>query len=54
MVQLRVRRTKKDPFTYCGIMFPLTHRGTKPMSVDFRLIDPLIQEMANLSSPQPN
>lgn len=53
MVHLWVRRTKKDPFTYCGIMFPITHRGTKPMSVTFRLMDPLTQEMANLFPLQP-
>jgi hypothetical protein len=44
-VHLWVRRTKRDPFTYCGLVLPLSHAGSKPVSVTFRLLTPLSREM---------
>jgi hypothetical protein len=44
-VDLWVRNTKKDPFVYCGIALPLSHEGSKPMSVTFRLLTPLTKEL---------
>jgi superfamily II DNA or RNA helicase/diadenosine tetraphosphate (Ap4A) HIT family hydrolase/HKD family nuclease/SOS-response transcriptional repressor LexA len=46
LVHLFCRRKNKGsagslPFTYCGIIVPLSHAEGKPMSVDFRLLTPL-------------
>jgi superfamily II DNA or RNA helicase/diadenosine tetraphosphate (Ap4A) HIT family hydrolase len=51
-VDLWARRDNKDPFFYCGLVLPLSHEGSKPMSVTFRLLTPLSQEMLSaLSTP---
>ena len=47
-VHLLVRRKKKEPFTYWGLVLPLSHRGSKPMSVTFRPLTPLAGEMSGL------
>jgi len=44
-VHLWVRRTKKDPFEYCGLVLPISHEGSMPMSVNFRLMTPLSKAM---------
>jgi hypothetical protein len=46
LVHLFCRRKNKGsagslPFTYCGIIVPLSHAEDKPMSVAFRLLTPL-------------
>jgi superfamily II DNA or RNA helicase/diadenosine tetraphosphate (Ap4A) HIT family hydrolase/HKD family nuclease len=41
------KRAKEVAFTYCGVLIPLTHSGAKPMSVTFRLLTPLSEEMQN-------
>jgi len=41
-LHLWVRRRKADlTFTYCGLVVPESHEGSKPMSVRFRLLTPL-------------
>ena len=47
-VHLWVRRRKTGSFTYCGLVLPLSHTGSKPMSVTFRLLTPLSRELADL------
>lgn len=49
LVHLFCRRTNKGsagavPFTYCGLLVPLSHRDDKPMSVQFRLLTPLSRQ----------
>lgn len=45
LVHLWVRASTKSAFTYCGVLIPLSHEGSKPMSVTFRLLTPLSSEM---------
>ncbi len=48
-IHLWARRTRKETaFVYCGLVVPLSHEGSKPMSVTFRLLTPLTPEMQNL------
>jgi hypothetical protein len=45
-LHLWVRRRKADrTFIYCGLVVPVSHEGSKPMSVRFRLLTPLDREM---------
>jgi hypothetical protein len=45
-IHLWARQKKTDvAFTYCGLVVPLSHRGARPMSVTFRLLTPLTDEM---------
>ena len=45
-LHLWVRRRKADgAFTYCGLVVPVSHEGSKPMSVRFRLLTPLDPEL---------
>ncbi|MCC5953693.1 MAG: DUF3427 domain-containing protein [Acidimicrobiia bacterium] len=46
LIQLFCRRRKADvAFTYCGVVVPLAHEGSKPMTVTFRLLTPLSAEV---------
>lgn len=45
LVHLWVRRDTKSAFSYCGVLIPLSHEGSKPMSVTFRLLTPLSVEL---------
>lgn len=41
-IHLWVRKRKPDnAFTYCGLVVPISHEGSKPMSVRFRLLSSL-------------
>lgn len=45
LVHLFCRRRKRDRgFTYCGVVVPFAHEGSKPMAVTFRLLSPLGDE----------
>ena len=46
LVHLWARAENSTPFTYCGLVVPLSHRGAKPMSVTFRLLSPLSVDLA--------
>ncbi len=46
LVHMFCRRTNKTPsFSYCGLVIPLSHEGSRPMSVKFRLLTPLSTDM---------
>lgn len=45
-IHLFVRRDRKHPaLTYCGLLAPIRHEGSAPMSVWFRLLTPLSPEL---------
>jgi hypothetical protein len=45
-IHLWARQKKTDiAFTYCGLVVPILHAGSKPMSVTFRLLTPLTSDV---------
>ena len=44
-IELWLRKRREDLFSYLGRVVPLEHRGSKPMSVTFRLLTPLSGEL---------
>ncbi|MGI8809290.1 MAG: DUF3427 domain-containing protein [Acidimicrobiales bacterium] len=45
-VHLFIRRRRGDvAFTYCGLVAPVRHEGSQPMTVWFRLLTPLTAEL---------
>ncbi|WP_396912036.1 DUF3427 domain-containing protein [Mycolicibacterium sp.] len=44
-IELWMRRRSADPFTYIGRAVPLSHEGSQPMLVTFRLLTPLSGEL---------
>ena len=50
-LHLWARPRKKDgSFRYLGLVVPVSHEGSKPMSVTFRLLTPLDDDLATLFS----
>lgn len=46
-IHLFARSKKSDvAFEYCGILEPVSHHGSRPMSVTFRLLQPLSGDAA--------
>ena len=44
-IELWMRRRSSDPFTYLGRVVPVSHEGSQPMVVTFRLLTPLTSEL---------
>lgn len=45
-IHLWARRKKEDvTFTYCGLLVPVSHAGSQPMAVSFRLLTPLSSDI---------
>lgn len=47
-IHLFVRSTKGDPFEYMGTVLPISHEGSEPMTVRFRLAHPAAHRTVDL------